>query len=100
MTPSRPPPPRKRSFSLRSRAVRGVLYQLLAVALIGGAVWFLAHNTLENMRVRGIQSGFDFLAQPAGFDIGERLMPYESIDAYWRAFLVGLLNTLRVAVLG
>ena len=37
-------------------------------------VWFLAHNTLRNMRVRGIQSGFDFLAQPAGFDIGETLI--------------------------
>ena len=46
--------------------------------LIGGAVWFLAHNTLENMRVRGIQSGFDFLAQPAGFDIGESLIPFDS----------------------
>ena len=80
--------------------MRGVLYQLLAVTVIGAAVWFLAHNTLENMRVRGIQSGFDFLLQPAGFDIGETLIPYESMEAYWKAFLVGLLNTLRVAVIG
>ena len=100
MIDSRPPPPRKRSFSLRSRAVRGVLYQLLAVTLIGLAVWFLWHNTLQNMRVRGIQSGFDFLLQPAGFDIGEAMIPYESMYAYWRAFLVGLLNTLRVALIG
>ena len=35
-------PPPKRSFSLRSRAVRGVLYQILALAVIGLAVWFLA----------------------------------------------------------
>jgi general L-amino acid transport system permease protein len=97
---SRPPPPRQRSFSLRSRAVRGLLYQLLAIALIGLAVWFLAHNTLQNMRVRGIQSGFDFLTQPAGFDIGETLIPYESLDAYWRAFAVGVMNTLRVALIG
>ena len=63
-------------------------------------VWFLAHNTLLNMRVRGIQSGFDFLSGPAGFDIGELMIPYESIDPYWKAFLVGVLNTLRVALLG
>jgi general L-amino acid transport system permease protein len=100
MAEHRPPPAKRREFSLRSRAVRGVLYQLLAIGLIGLAVWFLAHNTLENMRVRGIQSGFDFLLQPAGFDIGEKLMPYESNDSYWRAFLVGVLNTLRVAIIG
>mgnify|MGYP007013255152 CR=1 FL=1 len=57
---------------------------------IGLLLWFLAHNTLENMRVRGIQSGFDFLGQPAGFDIGELLIPYDSANAYWKAFLVGL----------
>jgi|JI10StandDraft_1071094.scaffolds.fasta_scaffold29189_3 general L-amino acid transport system permease protein len=93
-------PPPKRNWSLRSRAVRGVLYQILALAVIGLAVWFLAHNTLQNMRVRGIQSGFDFLTQPAGFDIGELMIPYESSNPYWMAFLVGLMNTLRVAIIG
>ena len=97
---ARAAPPPQRDWSLRSRAVRAVLYQVLALALIGLAVWFLAHNTLENMRVRGIQSGFDFLTGPAGFDIGETLIPYESIDPYWKAFLVGVLNTLRVAIVG
>ena len=97
---ARAAPPPQRDWSLRSRAVRAVIYQVLALALIGLAVWFLAHNTLENMRVRGIQSGFDFLTGPAGFDIGEVLIPYESIDPYWKAFLVGVLNTLRVAIIG
>jgi general L-amino acid transport system permease protein len=99
MTASAAPPP-KRDWSLRSRAVRAVIYQVLALALLGLAAWFLAHNTLENMRVRGIQSGFDFLTGPAGFDIGEMPIPYESIDPYWKAFLVGVLNTLRVAITG
>jgi general L-amino acid transport system permease protein len=93
-------PPKKRNWTLRSRAVRGVLYQIIALGLIALAVWFLAHNTLENMRVRGIQSGFDFLVQPAGFDIGELLIPYDSMNPYWKAFLVGVLNTLRVSVIG
>lgn len=93
-------PPKKRNWSLRSRAVRGVLYQIIALGLIALAVWFLAHNTLENMRVRGIQSGFDFLVQPAGFDIGELLIPYDSMNPYWKAFLIGVLNTLRVSVIG
>jgi general L-amino acid transport system permease protein len=49
------------------------------------------------MRARGIQSGFDFLAQPAGFDISESLIAFDAVHSYSRAFAVGLLNTLRVA---
>ena len=97
-TPLSPPP--KKSWSWRSQAFRGLVYQVLMVGLIALAVWFLASNTLNNMRVRGIKSGFDFLAQAAGFDIGETLFHYDSANAYWKAFLVGVANTLRVAIIG
>ena len=93
-------PPKKNNWSWRSQAFRGLIYQVIAIAAIAGVVWFLAHNTLTNMRVRGIQSGFDFLSQAAGFDIGESLYPFDSAQPYWQAFLVGVTNTLRVAVLG
>ncbi|MGB4358893.1 MAG: ABC transporter permease subunit [Rhodoferax sp.] len=98
MTPQTPP--KKNNWTWRSQAFRGLIYQLIAITAIAGVAWFLAHNTLENMRVRGIQSGFDFLNQAAGFDIGESLYPFDSGEPYWRAFLVGVTNTLRVAVLG
>ena len=97
---TRKAPPGKKKFSWRSQAFRGLVYQILAVTAIGLAVWFLAHNTATNMRIRGIQSGFDFLTSAAGFDIGESLYPFDSREPYWRAFLIGLTNTLRVAVLG
>ena len=93
-------PPKKKNWSWRSQAFRGLLYQLLAVTLIGLGVWFLASNTLYNMKIRGIQSGFDFLVNPAGFDIGESLYTFDSSQAYWKAFIVGLTNTLRVAIIG
>ncbi len=96
----RRPSARKRDWSWRSRAFRGLVYQALAVLVIGVAVWFLAHNTLENMRARGIQSGFDFLTNAAGFDIGESIITYDALDPYWKAFAVGIVNTLRVAVVG
>lgn len=98
MTPKSPP--KKKSWSWRSQAFRGLIYQLVALGLIVAMVWFLAHNTLINMKIRGIQSGFDFLSGPAGFDIGESLYPFDSAQPYWQAFLVGLTNTLRVAILG
>ena len=89
-----------RGWSWRSQALRGLVFQLLVVALAVFGVWYLAQNTLANMQVRGIRSGFDFLAQPAGFDIGESLIAYDALQPIWRAFLVGILNTLRVAVVG
>ena len=93
-------PPKKRDWSWRSQAFRGLIYQIVAIGLIGFVIWFLAYNTLENMRVRGIQSGFGFLNSPAGFDIGELPISYDALDPYWKAFLVGVLNTLRVAIVG
>jgi general L-amino acid transport system permease protein len=71
---------------------------LLAALLLAGAwVW---HNTRENLASRQIRSGFGFLLQPAGFDIGEGLVPYGPSDTYLRAFAVGVANTLRAAVVG
>ena len=99
MTPSAPPP-KARSFSWRSKSFRNLVYQLIAVALVIALCAYLMHNTLQNMRLRGIQSGFDFITQPAGFSIGESVVPFDSAESYGKAFLVGLSNTLRVAIIG
>jgi general L-amino acid transport system permease protein len=88
------------AWSWRSRAFRGLVYQVLAAAAVAAVAWFLWSNTLTNMRVRGIQSGFDFLGQQAGFTIGESLFPFDSAESYLKAFAVGIANTLRVALAG
>ena len=93
-------PPTKKNWSWRSQAFRGLVYQFIAIGAVALGVWWLASNTMHNMQVRGIQSGFDFLKGPAGFDIGESLYPFDSGEPYWQAFLVGLANTLRVAIIG
>ncbi len=93
-------PPKKKNWSWRSQAFRGLVYQIIAIGAVVLALWWLAANTMHNMQVRGIQSGFDFLLGPAGFDIGESLYPFDSSQPYWQAFLVGLTNTLRVAIVG
>jgi general L-amino acid transport system permease protein len=85
---------------LRTRHGRAFAYQALALCALLGAGWFLWHNTADNLAARQIRSGFGFLAQPAGFDIGETLIPYTSRDSYLRAFAVGIGNTLRVALAG
>ena len=94
------PPPKARQWSWRSKAFRSIVYQVIALAAVIAVGAYLVHNTLTNMRARGIQSGFDFILQPAGFAIGESLVPFDSAESYGKAFLVGLSNTLRVAVVG
>ena len=98
--PRAAPPSRRSAFSWRSKQARGAIYQILVLTLVAFLVWLLVSNTLSNMKARGIQSGFDFLMQPAGFDIGEEWTGFESIQPYWRAFLAGTVNTLRIAVIG
>lgn len=100
MAPPASPPPRSRNWSLNSRATRGLLYQLLALVLLGLGLWYLAHNTQANMQARGIQSGFDFLGASAGFDIGETLIAYDPSQSYGKAIWVGVLNTVKVALAG
>lgn len=54
----------------------------------------------DNLQRQGIPSGFAFLSEPAGFAIGEGLLPFDPGDTYWRALAAGFANTLRVALLG
>jgi len=87
-------------LSWRSASGRGLLYQAAALLVVMVLGWFLASNTAYNMAQRGIQSGFDFLWGPAGFEIGEGLFNFDSTQSYALAFLTGLGNTVRVAVTG
>ncbi len=90
----------KKIAAWRSQVWRGRLYQLVVLAALLGLLFFLAHNTRVNMDARGIHSGWDFLQDGAGFDIGESLFAFDSSEPYWKAFLIGFSNTLRVSLLG
>ena len=92
-------PPRRR-LSWNDPGVRSVIYQILAVVIVGGIGWYLVQNTMHNLSVRNITTGFGFLSREAGFAIGETPISYTPADTYARAISVGLLNTLRVALIG
>ena len=85
---------------IRSERARGLLYQVVLLAAVGGAAWYLFTNTLNNLESRHIQVGFGFLSREAGFEIAEKLIEYDSTRNYARALAVGLFNTLYVAFLG
>lgn len=89
-----------RRLSWHDPAVRAVVYQILIVGLVGFGAWYLVSNTLHNLAVRNISTGFGFLGREAGFAIGESTIEYRPADSYARAIVVGLLNTLKVSVIG
>lgn len=79
---------------------RTLAYQVIAVALVAFAGWYLVSNVMTNLARQNVASGFGFLNREAGFAIAESLIPYSAADNYGRAFQVGILNTIRVAALG
>jgi general L-amino acid transport system permease protein len=92
-------PPRRR-LSWNDPGTRALIYQVIALGAVAFVVWFLVSNTLHNLASRHISTGFGFLDREAGFAIGESSIDYSPASTYGRAILVGLLNTLRVAVVG
>ncbi len=88
----------RRRFAEAGR--RAFLWQALAVGLLLLGGWWVAGRVEGELAARGIRSGFGFLLQPAGFEIGESLFDFHAGLAYWQAFLVGFANTLRVALPG
>lgn len=80
---------------------RSILAQTVIIGLVGLLIWYLASNTIHNMEVQHIATGLAFLERQAGIPIAESLIPYDpAVNTYGRAIIVGLANTLKVAVLG
>ena len=82
-------------MKLRSAALQG-----LGLGLAAAVLWWLARNTAWTLEQNGISLGFGFLRQPANFDIGDAPIAYSPADSVLRAIGVGLVNTLRVSVVG
>lgn len=98
--------PKTPSLSIRSGLswtdprTRATVWQILVVGVVVAIAAAIAFQTANNLRARGIASGFGFLGRAAGFEIPPGPLEFSSRDTYARALLVGLLNTLRVSLLG
>jgi general L-amino acid transport system permease protein len=79
---------------------RSIVVQALLIAAVLAVGYVAVVNAVANLRAQGIATGFGFLAEPAGFGINQTLIPYSEADSYGRVFLIGLLNTLLVSVIG
>ncbi len=79
---------------------RAIIYQILTLAAVGAAAYYLISNTLANLARQNIATGFGFLQKESAFEIGESLIRYSAADTYARALWVGVLNTLKVSFIG
>ena len=89
-----------RTFFLNDPVIRGVFYQIVVAILVVVFFVWIIQNTAQNLAAQNKTTGFDFLTKTAGFDISFSLFHWDRTSFYWEAFLVGLTNTLLVALIG
>ncbi len=77
-----------------------ILPQLLTLVVVVLVFGFFSYNAQVNMENRGITFGYGFLSQESSFDVQFSLIEYDGSHSYFRAYLVGLLNTILVSVIG
>ncbi len=87
-------------LSWSDQRVRGLVWQVLVVGFVAAVAFWLWRNTVHNLDARHIATGFAFLTREAGMPIADTLISYRPSDTYLRALTVGVLNTLRVAIVG
>ena len=93
-------PPPKVAF-LNDPKIRGLVFQVILLAIVVWLAWIGIQNMFANLRAANIASGFGFLTRNAGFEISQSLIPYDqATSTYGRVYMVGLLNTLLVAIIG
>lgn len=96
-------PPRESfrlSMLINDTRYRSLTFQAIALLVLIVSMAYLANNLLTNLAAQGLNIAYDFLGDPAGYDINQRLVEYDSQSSHARAAIVGILNTLLVAFLG
>ena len=96
------PPSGSFQFSqlLNDTRYRSYTFQFIALILLILAFAWLGFNLAQNLAAAGLNISYEFLQEPSGYDINQRLIEYTSQSTHWRAAVVGVLNTLLVAFLG
>ncbi|PUB18425.1 amino acid ABC transporter permease [Yoonia sediminilitoris] len=87
------------SMLINDTRYRSYTFQAIAFIVLAASIGYLLDNLFENLAAQGLEISFGFLAAPAGYDINQTLIEYTSQSSNLRAAVVGILNTLLVAVL-
>ncbi|NEY91227.1 amino acid ABC transporter permease [Tabrizicola oligotrophica] len=79
---------------------RSYTIQIAVLVLLLLFLGWITDNTIQNLAERGKDISFNFLWQRAGYDIDQQLIPYTNDSTHGRATVIGILNTLVVAIIG
>lgn len=85
---------------LNDAGTRAIIFQVVLLAVVVFVSYYLFSNLQANLANQGISTGFEFLNQPAGFPILIHLIEYTEADSYGRAFIVALINTVVISLMG
>ena len=89
-----------KTYFWNDEKTRAILYQIITAAFVAFLGYYLISNVQANMERQSIASGFGFIQKEASFEIGETPIEYSAADTYGRALFVGVLNTLKVSLIG
>jgi len=81
------------------RVIKGIA-QVVSAAFVIGFLIFFVSNVLQAAHNRGLSLGYDFTDESAGFPLAESVIPYDPSKSFGYAFLVGILNTIKAALVG
>jgi len=84
-------------YDTRYRSYTIQIFALMAIML---AFAWAIDNAVQNLQALGKDIRFGFLFETSAYDINQHLLDYDSTSTHGRAALVGILNTILVAVLG
>lgn len=101
LTSNRAAPKHALRFSWSDPRFRAIVWQIVILGGVAAIAWYLIANTHQNLLARHIATGFGFLGRTAGIPIGKSMISYNpAVDTYGRALVIGVLNTLKVSVIG
>ncbi|WP_419905231.1 amino acid ABC transporter permease [Kiloniella sp.] len=100
MVSNEKPPSSILRFNIYDSKVRGLISQIIVIVLFTAFSIYIINNTAANLVDRGISTGFNFINAPAGYDVSQMLILFEEPITHGQMFVIGLLNTAVVAVLG
>ncbi|HEV8035488.1 ABC transporter permease subunit [Yoonia sp.] len=87
------------SMLINDTRYRSYTFQFIALVLLIGFMAYLGINLVSNLAAQGLNISFGFLGDPAGYDINQTVVEYDSQSSHLRAAVVGIINTLIVAFL-
>ncbi|MEM1074607.1 MAG: ABC transporter permease subunit [Pseudomonadota bacterium] len=95
-------PPRESfrlSMLINDTRYRSMTFQAIALLALIVSFAYLLNNLFTNLAAAGLNISYTFLGDPAGYDINQTLVEYDSQSPHSQAAIVGVLNTLLVAFL-